>query len=187
MSPVLDEYASHITSTQKHMARIMLQEELETFAESKDDICTTDVLSHRMRMVSSETSKLGPRWIPLSQYEVVKEELARMTRLGVIEPSSSSWASPIVLVKKKDGSTRFYRERARHGHSYLGVQHTQVGVHYIPREERAILPDGTISECESTWIEDLRHKTKLSTRTEARGSQIDRDIARVSSDSSNRI
>ena len=107
MSSVLDEYESHITSTQKHMARVMLQEERETFAESKDDIGTTDVLSHGMRMVSSETSKLGPRRLPLSQYEVVKEELARMTRLGVIEPSSSSWASPIVLVKKKDGSTRF--------------------------------------------------------------------------------
>ena len=66
MSPVLDEYESHITTTQKHMARVMLQEELETFAESKDDIGTTDVLSHGMRTVSSETSKLGPRRLPLS-------------------------------------------------------------------------------------------------------------------------
>ena len=107
MSPVLAEYENHITSMQKHMSRGMLQEELETFAESKDDIGTTDVLSHGMRMVSSETSKLAPRRVPLSQYEIVKEELARMTRLGVIEPSSSSWASPIVLSKKKDGSTRF--------------------------------------------------------------------------------
>ena len=85
----------------------MLQEELETFAELKDDMGTTDVLSHGMRMVSSETSKLGPIRLPLSQYDVVKEELARMTRLGVIEPSSSSWAS-IVLVKKKDRNTTFF-------------------------------------------------------------------------------
>ena len=187
MSPVLDEYESHITSTQKHMARVMLQEELETFAESKDDIGTTDVISHGMRMVSSETSKLGPRQLPLMQYEIVKEELARMTRLGVIEPSSSSWASPTVLVKKEDGSTRFYRERSRHGHSYLGVRHTPVGVHSIRHEERAILPDWTIHECQWTWIEDPRPRTKLSTRTQARGSRIDRDMARASSDGPNRI
>ena len=77
------------------------------------------------------------------------------------------------------------RERARHGHSYLGVRHTPLGVHSIRREERAILPDGTIYECQSTWIEDPRPRTKLSTRTQARGSRIDRDMARASSDSSN--
>ncbi|GFX27803.1 retrovirus-related Pol polyprotein from transposon 412 [Trichonephila clavipes] len=30
-----------------------------------------------------------------------------MKNNDVIEPSSSPWASPIVLVRKKDGSTRF--------------------------------------------------------------------------------
>ena len=79
------------------------------------------------------------------------------------------------------------RERARHGHSYLGVWHTPVGVHSIRREEKAILPDGTIYECQSPWIEDPRPKMKLSTRTQARGSHIDRDIARVSSGGLNRI
>ena len=39
--------------------------------------------------------------------EVVKEEVCKMLELGVIEKSDSPYASPVVLVKKPDGSNRF--------------------------------------------------------------------------------
>ena len=51
--------------------------------------------------------KQVPRSIPLTKHNKVKELVDEIKMSGVIEPSSGPWSSPVVLVKKKDGSTRF--------------------------------------------------------------------------------
>jgi hypothetical protein len=43
----------------------------------------------------------------LKTRNAVAEEIKRMKGLGVIEPSTSQWAAPIVLIPKPDGSLRF--------------------------------------------------------------------------------
>ncbi|GBL97397.1 hypothetical protein AVEN_170507-1 [Araneus ventricosus] len=51
--------------------------------------------------------KQYPRRLPLAKQEEAERLVKEMVDNGIIEESSGPWASPIVLVKKKDGSTRF--------------------------------------------------------------------------------
>lgn len=47
------------------------------------------------------------RRMPFSVRQEVAKQLHEMQEAGVVTPSSSPWASPVVLVRKKDGSHRF--------------------------------------------------------------------------------
>ena len=51
--------------------------------------------------------KLPARRVPVALRQEVAHQLSEMQNNGVIQPSKSPWASPVVLVKKRDGTHRF--------------------------------------------------------------------------------
>ena len=67
----------------------------------------TDYAEHSIDTGESSPIRLPPYRVPHAYRTQVEEELQAMLKAGIVEPSSSSWAAPIVLVKKKDGSLRF--------------------------------------------------------------------------------
>ena len=64
----------------------------------------TQAAECRIRMGTASRILLPPYRLPHAYRDIVKSELVDMEREGIIERSSSEWAFPIVLVKKKDGS-----------------------------------------------------------------------------------
>jgi len=50
---------------------------------------------------------LRPYRAALNKRHLIDEEIDKMLSLGVIRPSRSEWASPVTLVPKSDGTTRF--------------------------------------------------------------------------------
>ena len=57
--------------------------------------------------------KQSPRRPTIFARDADDEILNEMLRTKVIEPSNSSWASPVCLVKKKDGTFRFFIDYQR--------------------------------------------------------------------------
>ncbi|GBM05985.1 Retrovirus-related Pol polyprotein from transposon 297 [Araneus ventricosus] len=62
---------------------------------------------HRINTGNHPPIKQYPRRLPLAKKEEAERLVKEMVDNGIIEESSGPWASPIVLVKKKDESTRF--------------------------------------------------------------------------------
>lgn len=61
------------------------------------------------RIDTGDAEPVKQRYFPTSpaMLAAVNKEVDEMLELGVIRPSSSPWNSPVVMVKKKDGSLRF--------------------------------------------------------------------------------
>lgn len=71
------------------------------------DLGRTRLLYHKINTGDAQPVRQAPRRLPFHRQAEVRGLIDGMLVQGVIEPSNGPWASPIVLVKKKDGSTRF--------------------------------------------------------------------------------
>ena len=67
----------------------------------------TNVAEHEIHVGNSPPIQQKPYRIPYSQRLTVQQEIEEMLAAGIVRPSVSHWASPIMLVKKKTGEVCF--------------------------------------------------------------------------------
>ncbi|KAL5468889.1 hypothetical protein EMCRGX_G030034 [Ephydatia muelleri] len=92
---------------EKDKLRRLLREYKGIILLHDGDIGHTSQVFHHIDTGEARPIKQSLRRLPFNQRREVKDLIDAMLEKKVIEPSQSPWCSPIVLVKKKDGSTRF--------------------------------------------------------------------------------
>ena len=91
---------------QQHAARKLLCDYPETFSKNDLDLGKCNILKHNIQLTDQQPFKERYRRIPPHLFEEVKQHLQEMVEVGAIRRSFSPWASPVVLVRKKDGGPR---------------------------------------------------------------------------------
>nr|XP_042705994.1 uncharacterized protein LOC122173677 [Chrysemys picta bellii] len=67
----------------------------------------TTLMSHHIATDPGKRVTDNHRPLPKRMWDTVRQEVETMLEMGVVEESTSEWRSPIVLVPKPDGMTRF--------------------------------------------------------------------------------
>ena len=62
---------------------------------------------HRIEVTTDQPVRTKVYPLPYAVRELIQKEVNEMLRMGIIEPSNSTYNSSVVMVKKKDGSNRF--------------------------------------------------------------------------------
>ena len=95
-----------LSPLQQQQLNALFQEFSDVFSQGEDDLGSTPLLEHTIETHGPLLRQPYRRQNPA----VRREEMAQVQQMlasNVIRPSKSLWASPVVMVRKKDGSLRF--------------------------------------------------------------------------------
>ena len=100
---------SHWTTFKRHRCRWWFGKDydpefVDVFSENKADLGRCTLTEHVIDTSNAKPTKQTPRRVPLANDD--QKVLDDLVKQGSIRPSTSPWASPIVLVWKKNGKVR---------------------------------------------------------------------------------
>ncbi|KAL1252489.1 hypothetical protein QQF64_017182 [Cirrhinus molitorella] len=102
--PVVVDINPELSATQKTELSHLVGQSQDVFSENPGH---TNLLQHDIKTPPGVIVRQRPYRVPEACRHTIEEEIQKMLKLGVIEPSRSPWSSPTVLVPKPDGTLRF--------------------------------------------------------------------------------
>ena len=100
------QFGAQLTSQVRGQMEQMLLAQSDVFALCDEELGETDLVSHSIDTGNTKPVKTFPRRLPYALRAELEEEMTKLMDMGCIKPSNSSYASPLVLVRKKNGGLR---------------------------------------------------------------------------------
>ncbi len=104
---MLDLSKNDCSGEQLDTLKALLSQHTDIFEMDSSELGHSNVVQHMINTGDSTPIKQHPYRTPIVQRERIAQLIKQMEGQGIVKPSCSPWASPVVLVPKKDGSTRF--------------------------------------------------------------------------------
>ena len=98
---------AHLSVEEQQTLKSLLASYVDVFAFDNSELGTTQLVTHSIDTGDHRPIKQPLRRTPFALRTKVDQLIEEMLDQQVIEPSESPWASPIVLVQKRDGGVRF--------------------------------------------------------------------------------
>lgn len=141
LQDLYDRSCKGMTTREDRLFKHLLHEYQDVFAKNSMDLGRTNIVTHHIETGDEPPVKQRPRRLPQSQQEEMERQIKALAKAGTISPSTSMWGSNVLLVKKKDGTSRMcvdYRE--------LNKKTKNVDPYMLPRIDDTIesLGDATL-------------------------------------------
>ena len=107
MREQIEKLTSHVgNSSQRQQLQHILWKHGKLFDLRQPSIIKATVY-HAIETGTHPPVYTSPYRVSYKDEQIQREEIHKLVKQGIIEESTSPWSSPIVLVRKKDGSVRF--------------------------------------------------------------------------------
>ena len=104
----IHEIAAKAPTKIRNKLKFLLLNNINVLALDTDDLGKSKLLSHKIKIISGRMpiKQRMYRVANKKQMSILREEISKLLRNGLIEPSKSSWSFPVILVPKKNGKWR---------------------------------------------------------------------------------
>ena len=96
-----------LSSPERESLQSLLFEFEEAISLGDGDLGCTGVVKHRIDTGNAAPIRQPARRLPFNRRGEMQTLVNQMLSRNIIEAAQGPWSSPVVLVKKRDGSTRF--------------------------------------------------------------------------------